>query len=616
MALACIFIAITCTRDQLSAPGAGDTRPPVVSIELELHVHGWSNHGGSLEPGSIDWHTQQAARAGVDILWWGDHTGAYGAVTDWVITPAGAPTQLSDSLWAIGTWGSADGRALVQSSARQRLQIISSTPRVTLSISPEPNRTLDTVDVLFLGLSGSKVTHPSDPVLSRPLVGDPDFQLSVSRPSANSGFTTEVRFSLAWHPDGAHGYQEALLYRYVGDLVPRTSVVEHTALSEQPWGDADSLALDLRPLTLATQLAGGIDNTIDEVAIRFVVPSASSATFSFSYPRMTSKVKRIDQLMPPAIATAQKAATVYGLRAFWGLETGATHPDLVRSPWFQTLGGGRHLLLLAPQNFTPMEYQSAIAGADTLPEDQIVARLHSRGVIVALAHPFGGSVDVPGPPETHRGQVDSLGQFLAQHRAWGTDMIEVGAKARGGMGPLEHLWLLDELLGAGIKICGVAGTDLHGGELEADPPPGASYNNFVTWIRGVHRFDEENIVDDALRRCDVSFGNPFYARGGLWIDLVDSTGQRALYLDARNINTPAQYFVVEAEIDSTSIGHPPAYRRYRVPAAPGYVPLTDGCRPAFARVEAWSGTKPLAFSNVVSIPGNASRCGSTSLTRF
>src|SRR6266496_291303 len=56
------------------APTGWAVRP---SVAAALHLHGWSNHSASSRPASIAWHTQQHAAAGVDLLWWTDHTDVY-----------------------------------------------------------------------------------------------------------------------------------------------------------------------------------------------------------------------------------------------------------------------------------------------------------------------------------------------------------------------------------------------------------------------------------------------------------------------------------------------------------------------------------------------------------
>src|SRR5204862_834919 len=71
------------------------------SISAALHLHGFSNHGASTEPASILWHTQQHAAAGVDLLWWTDHSDIYGGrFPDFLVTPT-TPVAVTPGLWTV-----------------------------------------------------------------------------------------------------------------------------------------------------------------------------------------------------------------------------------------------------------------------------------------------------------------------------------------------------------------------------------------------------------------------------------------------------------------------------------------------------------------------------------
>src|SRR6184192_1261642 len=96
MALGCLAV------EQVSPPPTPPPPPPPPgfilppdgssersSISAALHLHGWSNHGATSRPASIAWHTQQYADAGVDLLWWTDHSDVYwGRVSDFAVRPS------------------------------------------------------------------------------------------------------------------------------------------------------------------------------------------------------------------------------------------------------------------------------------------------------------------------------------------------------------------------------------------------------------------------------------------------------------------------------------------------------------------------------------------------
>jgi hypothetical protein len=136
-------------------------------------------------------------------------------------------------------------------------------------------------------------------------------------------------------------------------------------------------------------------------------------------------------------------------------------------------------------------------------------------------------------------------------------------------------------------------------------------NNFITWIGDVDRVATGSQLIAAMKVCDLSFGNPFYVRGGMWIAAErDSTGRMYLSLDLDGVTPYAGFYVVEGEIDSTGIGHSVRYRQYEKKVERGTFPTVGGCRAGFARLEAWALNRPMAFSNVVFLPAQPKRCSS------
>jgi len=185
------------------------------------------------------------------------------------------------------------------------------------------------------------------------------------------------------------------------------------------------------------------------------------------------------------------------------------------------------------------------------------------------------------------------------------------------VGLAEHLELLDYLLGSGVRLCGVGATDAHGGLLKRDPVPGSEDQlNFVSWIGDVDRFSPIPELVAAMRACDISFGDPFYVRGGMWITAEpDTAGGEQLVLDVSGVTPSAVFYVVEAEIDSSGVGHVPVYRQRHQEILPDRTVSVGGCRSGFARVEAWAGSRAIAFSNVVWLAANPAKCVAASPRR-
>jgi len=177
------------------------------------------------------------------------------------------------------------------------------------------------------------------------------------------------------------------------------------------------------------------------------------------------------------------------------------------------------------------------------------------------------------------------------------------------MGLHEHLYLLDYLLASGVRLCGVGVSDSHGQRMLADPTIPDEQDNLITWIAGVNRASPVTDLLTAMRNCDVSFGSPFFVRGGLWVQVVtDSIGQQRLRIDAGGVSPSATYYAYEVILDSSGIGHEPTYRQLGTVVQPNPLPPVGGCLPSYARVEAWAGTRFLASSNVVRVASDRARC--------
>ena len=589
------------------APQGVAERP---SISAALHLHGWSNHSAPSRPASIAWHTQQHAAAGVELIWWTDHSDIYHSrVADFVVTPS-TPTVLAPSLWSLGTWGPGGyGQAFLRLSGGRSATVVAEPGRVTVSLPPAPSGgATDTVELYFGRLVNDRPQKASYPVLARALVGDPHLQFTLW-PSALSGryVTTDILVPLAWHPNGAGGFRQVLRYRFEEGADSSVDVRGDTLLVTRGWPAGDSASVQLRPLPDASLLPDGMDNTTDEYRIRFLLPrDGTSQSVAFSFPVISDSVSTAASQMPPAVQLAHAEAQSYGIRAMWGIEAGPETAEIGVSRWEAVAGAGRHLLPYLPMDITPSLVDSLPGSAS-----KFTAFIRSHGGVTSIAHPFGTGGGFPtSSRDENEALVLDLGSFLFRYQAWGADLIEVGYRAFGGVGLYEHLRLLDALTASGLRICGVGTSDSHGDRLLADPASGTQEQfNFVSWIGGVDRVAPGAELIAGLRRCEVSFGNPFYVRGGFWITVQpDSAGNPSLTIDARGVSPSAQLYLYEGEIDSSGVFHAPVYRQAAVVLNRDAHPHVGGCRPGFARLEAWFGDLGLAFSNVVRIPAEPLKC--------
>src|SRR6185295_9953907 len=216
------------------------------SISAALHLHGLSNHGGSSQPASIQWHTQQYAAAGVDLLWWTDHSDIYwGRVSDFIVRPS-TPAAATAGLWTVGTWGpGADGRAFLRSAAAPSVD--SATGRVRV-LTDSDSTQADTIDLFFGKLVGSSPRREAFGILARPLVGQPQFTMTVWRDGGGRRFPeTQVLVPLAWHPGPVGGSREVLRYTLTEGADPSEWARGDTLDVRRGLSGNDSAVVTLQP---------------------------------------------------------------------------------------------------------------------------------------------------------------------------------------------------------------------------------------------------------------------------------------------------------------------------------------------------------------------------------
>lgn len=546
--------------------------------------------------------------AGVGVMWWTDHSEFFSRhYPDLVVTSSG-PTQLGPQLWTVGTWGprAAGVVAVGFTGAGEGVGIASNRVRFTIP----SDTTADTAVVSFgLPVDGT-VIRAAFGMLARPLVGDPRFRFTVWRDPASGRFPDlVVLVPLAWHPRGSTGYRQVLRYRFSDSAVAAPLPSQDTVEIRNAWPASDSASVELAPLADAAALPDGLDNTTDQYILKFTPPAgAKGASVALTLPMIVNQVSGAAAQVASATTLARAAGAAYGVHEIFGIELGLATSDLTGTPWDSVSGAGRHLAVYFPSDVSA-GFLDSIPGAGEPPS--FVDAVHASGGIVSIAHPFGTQVTLPtGTAAEREHGVASLGAFLVSHRAWGADLIEVGYPVRGGYYLSDHLHLLDYLLANGVRICGVATTDSHGGyELENPQLGTEDESNFVTWIGDADRSTAPAGLIASLRGCDDSFGDPFFVHGGMWISVrADSTGRQVMDMDLSGVSPSAQFFEYEGEVDSTGVPHAPVYRSYGAPVARTSHPGVGGCRPGFVRLEAWDGPRPLAFSNVIPVAADPAKC--------
>ena len=346
-----------------SPPPIGSTGPVVPSghaarpsVTAELHVHGWSNHSGSTFPASIAWQSQQAANAGADILWWTDHVEYYAHRLGDFVVASTPPTAIGPRTWTVGTWGpSAAGLAFVTSTAGNLTTVVYEGSRLAVGLPPGDRSVVDTVTLSFGRLVAGQQRRAAFGALSRPLIGDPRFRITVWRDTASPKLPDlDVVVPLAWHPNGIDGTREVLRYVLRQNGAGPARIGGDTAVFPLAWPDSDSTDVTLAPKSDANVFPDGLDNTTDEYRLIFTVPRAGDgAKLRFGLPVVANHDSTSSVQMTPAIATAQGAARAYGIRSIWGIELAGTDPALAASQWASVAGAGSHIAVYLPNDVDP-----------------------------------------------------------------------------------------------------------------------------------------------------------------------------------------------------------------------------------------------------------------------
>jgi|SRR5690348_6618608 len=581
------------------------------SVAAALHLHGWTNHSANSRPASMMWHTLEYSNAGVGVLWWTDHSEFFSRhYPDMHVSPVRPPTPVDAQTWVIGQWGPGNAGVMVVRFGRAGGSVqASGSDRIAITLPG--GMAPDTAEVAFGIVVDGLFQRAPYGALTRPLVSDPRFRFTIWRDSGSGRFPDlDAVVPLAWHPRGDTGYREVLQYRFSDTTgVPLAASDSDTVQITRGWPTSDSLPIEFAPLADAGSFDDALDNTTDQYLLRFTRRSGVPlTTFTIQLPTIVNQVSGAATQIASAIAQARASGAAYGVHEIVGIEAGQNAPAINGTPWDSVSGAGRHIAVYFPADVTAGFLDSIPSAGEPT---SFIPVVQAAGGIVSIAHPFGTQIGVPTSSGTDRqAGITALGSLLVQHGAWGADLIEVGYWVRGGYYLRDHMNLLDYLLANGIHICGVAATDAHGGFVLQDPVLGTEDEyNFVTWIGNANRATTPAGLITSLRSCNESFGDPFYVHGGMWIAVrADSLGQ-TLDLDFDGVSPSAQFYVFEAEVDSTGTPHAPHYRSFGklVPRASRLV--VGGCLPGFARMEAWDGTRPLGFSNVVTVAPDPNKCG-------
>jgi hypothetical protein len=454
-------------------------------------------------------------------------------------------------------------------------------------------------ELQFLSYEAKDSGHPLGNVhgfvFNRPLTSEPiaDVEFECGDPGAAA--ICEVEFGLAWHHEGDQPVQHTITYRIDSQASEQQTLLLapwHVQIVMPPQTGGHYL-FDL--LHDASLLTNGDDNTISRFILRVGARSGALTSMTFRELTITSAKPSDLHEIEAVQGLALRYEGLFGLREPVGLEFGT---------WEGHVNG----FLPRPIDDRDLEIFDVVQGVRTfLSVKDWTTRVHDRGGLVSLNHPFGPGTECGSQPPAEC--VVGTAQSLLDLNAYGVDLLEVGYINRGL--PLrDHLDLWDILTANELLLYGTGTSDNHG-------VPWDRKRNYVTWV--LSPSTEPPDLLDALKAGRTYFGNPKVWEGVFSLQVGDA------YMGDR-ISNPGGTSLLEFQLDPwpasvevylvQGLLQPSMdveYLHDRTPLIQGQAMSIDTSRPSFVRLEAYEAlgdaSKAAMFTNPVTMlpnPGSVS----------
>ncbi|MER2599003.1 MAG: hypothetical protein ABTQ73_05745 [Caldilineales bacterium] len=553
--------------------------PPAIPdtwYSSQLHIHSWSNHNGAVQPGSVQFHSNWAQQAGLDVIWWTDHNPTFNQQTDTTLSFSQAtinpltadvtiPLPDGTPVWAVYNYVT---KLQASTSGNGVAGVALNNGLLRLTMQANTDAIFDRLNYLTLTTDNLKLQGLE---FTRPLLSDPLFSFDAARcDSGTADAYGQIRILLSWHNYGQAAAQ-SLVYRLVpagepGGFVTSSNTVTVTVPLQQ-----DRISLPL--LDHARLLPDGEDNAIQEMI--FSVGARNNATACLELGNFTlhSRVQQNSDLVQRLKDTALAQQAIHNVS------------QLVS--WEQ-FAGLQHLNGFLPSTAT------LLPGKNDIQAPAFVPLVHSHNGLVMLNHPFGAGYGVALPAADQEQRVQQVLATLLPTAAWNADMLEI-YRLRGRVDWNYHLRLWDLLGVNGVQMCAAATSDTHGG-------PFTLYHGMVSWINATSTAQDDLLA--AMRACRLFFGDLTLFDGVLDLQLGATRmggiypmqpGTKPLHVTVNQLPAGAQVKLVQqALIPGTELTHLVDH----LLIDPTQPILIDVSQPSQIRVEVWSATgQPIAFSN-------------------
>ncbi|MEO8151103.1 MAG: T9SS type A sorting domain-containing protein [Bacteroidia bacterium] len=564
--------------------------PGYKSYATALHIHGLSNHNGSAQPASMQWHSFYADTTNTPVLWWTDHRGVFTQIEtckfsfkDGVYNAAALTiTGLKGSTTTPVKWvgkkssGCAVSVSLNDSSVLMALTTDTTTAPVRyFSFAPK-------------GSSGALKGFQN---FVRPVTAQTKIDLDITPVGLNplnvNSNVIQFIVLLSYHYYNGTPQQQSIVYNFVDNTLPfkRSYIDSATLRVNVPVINNVINHVTLNLTADAAYLRDGIDNAIQDY--KLMIKSSTGNFTSARYSNIT--VYSTDNSANSQYKVFKSLANNYGIntgvREYTGVEW-STHQ-------------GQHMNGFLPDSASNKSilYNDNTVG---LGPAYFVDNVHLRGGVASYNHPFGASGNLQSAA-TQDYRTDTLAQNLLANNAYGADIIEVGYLNRGGCDLAHHLKLWDILTANGLFLYGDGVTDSHGGSWYNT---GATNNSFVTWIWSQDKATINLIA--SLKKGKSFFGSNIDYNSNEFYFKIDTAGMgdrlpaksSEAFIQTQMTNPPAgvQYLLTQGLLQpGMNVNY--LYQDFVYdPASPPCISLVDPC---FVRVAVYHNGLPLLFSNPI-----------------
>jgi hypothetical protein len=472
----------------------------LVPVTMALHVHASASEG----PASMEAQLVQAARTGVDVLWWTDHDQrlcAHGAPTTVEFTGPAEQTTKSAALW---TWNSTTAGQPVATK-----HTFVERDDLTAAILGDRDHAVLLGVQAATGTATQKLTGSAEDDLGRTTLADLVIKIDVYPTSVSdtSFLSMEVLTSYRPASTGREAGNYLLSYRIGGGrtagVSKKVTPTSATITLDAPLNQWTTVTI--RPqLDLANTWPGvdGRDSSLYAFSLRATAAHNSTAEGYLS--NLVFDRGLHDRKAPLAVQNqliAHYRPSFPGVRQIQGIELSLTVPHL---GWY-----GETIAIPDLHNRPPL------AQPDAAYAKSLVTMIHAANGLASYCHPFGTSNDVDSQLAQDTATKNKAAELVA-NRVLDCDLIEVGYRARGGCDLAHHVQLWDTLSQNALFLTANGVSDDHVGQDWLNSPL-----NFTSTAWSVD--SQTHSLLDAMRRGRLYFSDPAHYRGRLDIS-IDGVG--------------------------------------------------------------------------------------------